>query len=97
MIKIHIQHKAKEDLKDIWLYTYEQWGVEQADRYFNEIDTNIHKLQHDPYLGVECDYILLDYRQYVINQHIVFYKVLSDKIQIVRILHQRMDFKEHLA
>ncbi len=79
MLKVHIQHKAKEDLQNIWLYTYKQWGIEQADRYFNEIDARIYKLSHDPYLGAKCDYILLGYRQYI-----VFYKILTNKIQIVR-------------
>ncbi|WP_375263917.1 type II toxin-antitoxin system RelE/ParE family toxin [Palleronia sp.] len=28
---------AEEDLREIWRYTYETWGADQADRYFDRI------------------------------------------------------------
>lgn len=28
-----IRELAQADLENIWLYTYEEWGVEQADKY----------------------------------------------------------------
>jgi len=32
-----ISVKASEDIKNIWLYTFENWSQEQADRYVNLI------------------------------------------------------------
>ena len=32
-----ISEKAIEDLEKIWIYTYENWSVQQADRYYNLI------------------------------------------------------------
>ena len=29
---------AEEDLQGIWLYTYETWGFDQAETYFNQIE-----------------------------------------------------------
>jgi plasmid stabilization system protein ParE len=29
---------AEEDLRDIWSYTYGAWGIEQAKRYFDQIE-----------------------------------------------------------
>ena len=29
---------AEEDLRDIWRYTYETWGFEQAETYFDRIE-----------------------------------------------------------
>ena len=32
-----ISEKALEDINNIWIYTAENWSVEQADRYYNLI------------------------------------------------------------
>ena len=41
-LKIILRIPAMNDLEEIWLYTYEAWSLEQADRYhrffFNEIE-----------------------------------------------------------
>lgn len=35
--KYHIRSLAGSDLESIWLYTVEQWGIEQADTYVEAI------------------------------------------------------------
>ena len=37
MSKYIISEKALEDINNIWIYTAENWSVEQADRYYNLI------------------------------------------------------------
>jgi toxin ParE1/3/4 len=34
-MKYVISIEASKDLENIWLYTFENWSQEQADRYFN--------------------------------------------------------------
>jgi toxin ParE1/3/4 len=36
-MKIKISKEANEDIEKIWLYTFENWSIEQADRYYNLI------------------------------------------------------------
>ena len=36
-MKIKISKEANEDIEKIWLYTFENWSLEQADRYYNLI------------------------------------------------------------
>jgi plasmid stabilization system protein ParE len=36
--------RAERDLEDIWLYAFENWSVEQADRYQNQIMAAIETL-----------------------------------------------------
>lgn len=36
-----ISLEAKNDIEKIWLYTFENWSLEQADRYLNLIFTEI--------------------------------------------------------
>jgi len=28
---------ARDDLEEIWLFTFEEWGLEQADKYLNSL------------------------------------------------------------
>ena len=37
MAEYIISAKAVEDINNIWIYTAENWSVEQADRYYNLI------------------------------------------------------------
>ncbi|NQU52277.1 MAG: type II toxin-antitoxin system RelE/ParE family toxin [Bacteroidetes bacterium] len=35
--KYRISQKAVEDIEGIWIYTYKNWSVKQADRYYKLI------------------------------------------------------------
>ena len=64
MYKIHQQRKARRDLKDIWFYSYENFGVVQADKYFDELESAMETIKDNPLIGISCDYIRKGYRQY---------------------------------
>lgn len=40
-MKYIISMEAVHDLEQIWIYTFETWSIEQADRYFNLITDEI--------------------------------------------------------
>jgi len=92
MFKIHIQALAKQDLKNIWLYSFNNWGEVQADRYFDELNAAFVLIAENPELGFACDYIRAGYRQFHINRHLIFYRATATKIHIVRVLHDSMNF-----
>ena len=48
MYKIHQQVKARKDLKNIWLYTYENFGADQADKYFDELESGMETIRDNP-------------------------------------------------
>ncbi len=68
MRKIHTQALAKQDLKN-------NWGAEQADCYFDELNAVFALIAENPELGFACDDICEGYRQFHINRHLVFYRV----------------------
>jgi toxin ParE1/3/4 len=89
---------AKEDLKSIGRYTAETWGREQRNRYLALLDTSMHDLADNPGLGRDCSEIRTGYRRYRVGKHILFYRQLDpDRIEIVRILHERMDVEARLS
>ena len=95
MYKIHQQAKARRDLINIWRYSYENFGVEQADKYFDELESAMKTIQDNPLIGVSCDYIRASYRQYKVNEHYIFYRISKKTVHIVRVLHDSMQAKNH--
>lgn len=92
-----LTNKAKSDLKSIAAYTQRKWGREQRGIYLKQFDDAFHLLANSPEVGAKCDFIKLGYRKFPNVSHVVFYRSLSDsKIEIVRILHKRMDVETNL-
>ncbi len=96
MLKIYKQQKAEQDLIDIWLYTFKNWGVNQADTYLDQLNIAFRTTAEHPDVGVNIDAIRRNYKKYQIKQHIIFYTVEKAKIQIVRVLGNDMDYLHHL-
>ena len=96
MHDIRISRQTEEDLVDIWLYTNDEWGSDQADEYLRQIDTGISRLVEYPELGKDRNELREGYRSLSINHHIAFYIVQKNEITIVRILHENSDLPSHL-
>lgn len=86
---------AKADLEEIWLYTFEHWSLEQADKYLRDLVSTMELLANGAKIGRICP-ANNRYFQYAVSSHIVFYQVNEDTIGITRVLHQRMDAERHL-
>jgi toxin ParE1/3/4 len=50
----------------------------------------------NPEIGPAQDDISPGFRSYVVEQHIIYYRVIADGVTIVRILHGKMDAARHL-
>ena len=97
MAKYFLTNKAVEDLSKIWQYTYEVWSEIQADKYYELLVGSFEEISKKPEIGKnynEIDSTILGLR---VGRHIVFYRVTKpDEIEILRILHQRMDLKNKM-
>jgi toxin ParE1/3/4 len=88
---------AQVDLEQIWDYTCHRWDVEQADEYLRELQPAIERAAANPRIGRACDEIRPGYRKLAAGSHILYYGVMPDGvIDVVRVLHQRMDVDRHL-
>jgi toxin ParE1/3/4 len=86
-----ISKKAVSDLEEIWLYTVEKWSVAQADRYYSQVFDEIDYICKNINSGKPMDHVRKGYRASKIKSHLIFYRVINDTVEIVRILHERMD------
>ena len=88
---------AQADLDEIWDYTCQHWGVDQAEDYIRELQHAIGRAAANPRIGRACDEIRIGYRKLAAGSHVLFYRVTDDGvIDVVRVLYQRMDVDRHL-
>lgn len=96
MTGVVLSPRAQADLDAIWNYTIEHWGADQAERYVREIWQAIAVVAADPRRAQSCDDIRAGYRKYAVGSHVIFFRMPDNTIDVVRILHARMDFVRHI-
>lgn len=96
MSRYTLSPRAQEDLSEIWDYSVERWGVDQADAYLRLLQRAIEAVAADPRRGASCEEARAGYRKYPAGSHILLFRQSLAGIDIVRILHGPMDFERHL-
>mgnify|MGYP002632008070 FL=1 len=98
MAKLILRQKAINDLTDIWDYTIQCWSENQADNYHGMIKTACREIANDSVIGKKYDKVDGNLLGYKVGKHIVFYQQNpNDEIEVIRILHERMDLKNKLT
>lgn len=87
---------AQTDLDDIWERTVLRWGLDQAEEYTRQLWEHIREVAARPAIGRACPEVRPGYHKYPSGSHILFYRLIPDGIDVVRILHERMDYERHL-
>ncbi|MFQ5730105.1 MAG: type II toxin-antitoxin system RelE/ParE family toxin [Waddliaceae bacterium] len=87
---------AKQDLREIGLYTKQTWGVAQAKKYLQSLYLALKKLSGSPKVGSLREEIAPEIRSFRLGHHVAYYVEKKSGIIIVRILHPSMDTKRAL-
>ena len=97
MANYTLTNKAVEDLSNIWTYSFEAWSESQADKYYYMVLDSCQELADEKVSGKIYEEINKEILGFRIGQHIIFYRKLKGKkVEIVRILHSRMDLKNKI-
>ena len=96
MPRIVKQRQAEKDLLDIWLYTFSEWGEQQADDYLETLDAAIRLLAEQPLMCRERTEFTPPVRIHRHENHLVVYLAMDKGIKIIRILHASMDLPKKL-
>lgn len=97
MGSFNLTNKAVEDLTNIWNYTFEEWSENQADTYYFLLLEMCQDLADNPTIGKSYKDIGIEIFGFKAHRHIIFYEIISkNEIEIVRILHGRMDIENIL-
>ena len=87
---------AQQDLSSTWDFTEERWSLSQAETYIRELQAAIERIAEDPHRGRARDDVREGHCNYAIGSHAIFYRPRADGVDVIRILHLRMDYGRHL-
>lgn len=87
-----LSDEADSDINAIFDYTESEHGFDQAVRYLNDLEAVFQKLIMNLLIGKNRDDIKKGLFSLPEQEHTIFYRILNDKIRIVRVLHSSRDF-----
>jgi len=86
MAKYRLTIAADADIDRIFIFGFETFGLEQADRYVSGLYEHLDDLADNPKHGPAVEHIRAGCRRSVCGVHSVYYRIDPDEIVIMRIL-----------
>lgn len=86
--------EAIADLDAIWTYYERVAGRSTAEKIAREIDRVVATVEAHPFAGRTRDELRSGVRSLAANPHVLFYRVMNDIPEIMRILDGRQDIDE---
>jgi toxin ParE1/3/4 len=83
--------EAEDDLLSIWRYGTEEWSPTVADEHERTLWRACGRLLENQELGRSRDELFVGLRSIFVDPHVIFYRLSSASVEIVRIVHQRED------
>ncbi|MBE9164435.1 MULTISPECIES: type II toxin-antitoxin system RelE/ParE family toxin [Microcoleaceae] len=92
MNRYRLSQQAEKDLEDIWIYLGQQDEI-AADRQLARLLDRFPMLAQFPNMGRQRNELLTGLRSFPVKPYIIFYRILLEKVEIVRVLHQSRDIE----
>lgn len=86
MAKYRICNAAKEDLIRIHHYGIENFGIAQADKYFDSFFNYFELIAQRPFSFESVDHIKKGYRRFVCGANSIYYKINNEIVEIIAII-----------
>lgn len=87
MLTYKLSPLAEDDLRNIFEFGIDRFGVQQAVEYLEGLERHFDRLVENPYLYPSVDHIREGYRRKVCGVHAIYYRISGDAIEIMRILY----------
>lgn len=84
---------ADDDLFDIWLFIAQD-NEAAATRTLEKIKKSLDRLVRQPRGGRDRSELALGLRSFAIRPYVIFYRVIDDDIELVRVLHGARDIED---
>jgi toxin ParE1/3/4 len=86
---------AEADLEEIWQYSFRRWSPEQAEEYVRGIMTAIEGLASGQITGRQNG-VRDGCWKYKIGSHFLYFHYSDEYLDVLRVLHERMDVERRL-
>ena len=86
-----VSRAAEQDLKDIYVYSYQMFGEDQAERYTRDLHARFALIAEFPGIGLPTRLGKIVCLKFPTGSHVIYYRRIDDGILIGRILHAAQD------
>ncbi|MBO3464284.1 type II toxin-antitoxin system RelE/ParE family toxin [Aetokthonos hydrillicola Thurmond2011] len=83
---------AQADLLDIWNFIAND-SFEKADQFLQKIESQLKVLGLNPGIGRKRDSLAPDMRSFPVGNYLIFYRPISQGIEVIRVLHGSRDIQ----
>jgi toxin ParE1/3/4 len=96
MATYKLTKEADFDIDEIWEESNLRWGKTQARKYLDEMEERFISLAENPKLGKKRPELTGSPMSFPSGRHVIFYRKAKKGIEIIRVLHDSMDFPRHI-
>ena len=97
MTRYKLSAAATADLAGIRDYSAQSWGEARASTYLRDLRHRLRWLAAAPRRGKHRDDLMTGLLSYPQSSHVIYYRIGREEIEIVRVLHRRMDPVRHVG
>jgi len=99
MNRYRLSEPADDDVLSIFLYTIEKWGEEQVPVYLGKLNEAFALIAENPFVirSKSREDLATRCRLFKVGHHVIAYRPEQDYIAIARVLHESMDFGQHVS
>lgn len=94
-MRVRVSSPARSDLAAIWAYSSATWGDAQADAYVDRLRTRFQWLAGNERLWRPRPELAAGIFGWTERSHLILFRRFDRGIEIVRVLHARMDIDRH--
>jgi toxin ParE1/3/4 len=90
--ELRISPRASSDLIEIWSYIADD-SIANADAFIDKLHETMQLLAGKPGLGRHREELAAEMQSFPFGRYIIFYRVVTSAIEIVRVLHGARDIE----
>lgn len=86
MLDYKLSLSAKEDLRRIYNYGIEKFGITQADSYFSTLFNHFEIIAQRPFAFKSVEHIKKGYRRCPCGSDSIYYRIMNERVEIMAII-----------
>jgi toxin ParE1/3/4 len=95
-LQIRLSPRARLDLVGIFKHSGETWGEAQQLAYGRKVDDALRSIARNPAIGRPAREDG-SWRLFRVRAHLIVYRVGTSHVEVLRVLHHRMQLADHLV
>ncbi|MEP2758836.1 MULTISPECIES: type II toxin-antitoxin system RelE/ParE family toxin [Alphaproteobacteria] len=94
--KLTYTREAQNDLESIAKYTQRNWGTDKRREYLRQLNEKAKLVAAMPRVAVSRGDIERGCRTFVAGQHLLVFRVVGQRLEVLRVLHMSMDVEREI-